>query len=168
MRIVAKKFLASDGKHFESVARDPLLRRIITAYLASHPNAHLQTTVPASRATLEPWHEPGSTHLPNGRTMYIVHFNDSLGAIAARFGVSEQRLMQENTLTDKQQIHPGQRLLIPSADPVAEAIPTAVVTDALEDEPTFNAAARWLEVLASHGVDDLVEADLLAWTAYQA
>ena len=76
--------------------------------------------------------------------VYIVAPGDTLGVIAARFGVSLDLLAQVNEITDPNRITVGQRLLIPTADgrlPVA-AIPTAVRRAEPGDTlPTF--AARF-------------------------
>ncbi len=60
--------------------------------------------------------------------VYIVAPGDTLGVIAARFGIPLDLLTQVNEIDDPNRITVGQRLLIPTADgqlPLA-AIPTAV------------------------------------------
>lgn len=46
---------------------------------------------------------------------YVVRRGDTLGAIAARFGVSEAALARANNLTDRNYIQAGQTLLAPAA-----------------------------------------------------
>ena len=48
---------------------------------------------------------------------YIVREGDTLSAIAARFGVSEEAILKENPLSDRDRLFVGQELLIPAAQP---------------------------------------------------
>ncbi len=61
------------------------------------------------------WEEPGTSFVENGQTIHIIDYNESLGMIAAKYGVSTPALMKANSVTDARNIHPGQRLVIPSA-----------------------------------------------------
>jgi LysM repeat protein len=48
---------------------------------------------------------------------YVVREGDSLSAIAARFGVSEEAIRQANNLADPNSIFVGQELIIPPPEP---------------------------------------------------
>jgi membrane-bound lytic murein transglycosylase D len=48
---------------------------------------------------------------------YVVQSGDTLYGIAARFGVSQETLMQANGISDPTQIHVGQQLVIPGKTP---------------------------------------------------
>ena len=62
---------------------------------------------PATPTEVAPSPEPGETEI------YTVKGGDSLSAIAARFGVSPDRLMEINDITDPNLVFIGQRLIIP-------------------------------------------------------
>ncbi len=49
----------------------------------------------------------------NGRQYHVVDWNQSLGEIAQKYGITIQQLQQANGLNNIQ-IHPGQRLEIPA------------------------------------------------------
>ena len=51
-----------------------------------------------------------------GRT-YVVREGDSLSAIAARFGVTEEELQRANDIVDPNNIDVGQELVIPAPEP---------------------------------------------------
>ncbi len=60
--------------------------------------------------------------------IYVVQAGDSLLAIAARFGVTMQAIMDANNLTNPDFVFSGQRLVIPknsAASPAATVAPTA-------------------------------------------
>lgn len=62
-------------------------------------------------------------------TTYVVQQGDSLGAIAKKYGVTLQALLDANGLTDKSVIHPGDRLVIPSSSSGTVAAPAAGSAD---------------------------------------
>lgn len=78
-------------------------------------------TVQAGMATstYHQWEEPGMSFVENGQTIHVIDFDESLGMIAAKYGVSTKALMSANNITDARNIHPGQRLVIPSASGAA-------------------------------------------------
>lgn len=82
--------------------------------------------VPARSASAasayQSWEEPGTSFMENGQTIHVIDFNESLGMIAAKYGVSTKALMAANNIADVRGIHPGQRLVIPSP---GAAAPTA-------------------------------------------
>jgi len=80
---------------------------------------------------------PTATPIPDDLEIYIVQGGDSLGAIAERFEVSLQGLMELNQLSNPDFVFSGQRLVVPvpkdgairqqSANPESAAEPTAIV-----------------------------------------
>jgi LysM repeat protein len=46
-----------------------------------------------------------------------VREGDTLSGIAARFGVSEEAILEENPLSDRDRLFVGQELIIPPAQP---------------------------------------------------
>jgi LysM repeat protein len=49
-----------------------------------------------------------------GEQQYVVQAGDSLGAIAAQFGVTIDAIVQANSITDPNLIIPGETLIIPA------------------------------------------------------
>lgn len=72
--------------------------------------------------------EPPATEPPKSVEEYQVQPNDTLGAIAAQFGVSVEELMEVNALTDPNSLSVGMVLYIPGDEPptpeVEEPTPT--------------------------------------------
>ena len=54
---------------------------------------------------------------PGQQQRYIVREGDTLSGIAARFGVSEDAILEENPLSDRDRLFVGQELIIPPAQP---------------------------------------------------
>ena len=101
-------------------------------FLACRPKTLSVSLSPVLVGTAVVWHDNATLlWLPlraQDDGVYIVAPGDTLGVIAARFGVPLDLLAQVNEITDPNRITVGQRLLIPTADgrlPLA-AIPTAV------------------------------------------
>ncbi len=65
----------------------------------------------------------------NGQQYHVVDWNESLGAVAQKHGVTLQQLKQANNLNNVQ-VHPGQRLLIPSPADVTQATPVLETSQA--------------------------------------
>lgn len=108
---------------------------------APTPAPTVRAGVAATSYTQE-WYEPGTTLTQNGKTVHIVDFNDSLGAIAAKYGVSIQALRAANSNIDARSIHPGQPLVIPStAAPTVVSPTAAATTDASLAAPIVSAPA---------------------------
>jgi LysM repeat protein len=58
--------------------------------------------------------QPTATAAPAGQQDYVVQPGDSLGAIAAQFGVTVDAIVQANSITDPNLILPGETLIIPA------------------------------------------------------
>jgi D-alanyl-D-alanine carboxypeptidase len=67
--------------------------------------------------------------------LYVVQDGDTLGAIAARFGVSLDVLMQANVITDPASLQVGQVLTIPGLSVTAAPVPTARAGPAAPPSP---------------------------------
>ena len=70
-------------------------------------------TLPVVTATAGPPPVP----TPGEQQRYIVREGDTLSGIAARFGVSEDAILKENPLSDRDRLFVGQELVIPPAQP---------------------------------------------------
>jgi LysM repeat protein len=70
-------------------------------------------TLPVVTATAGPPPVP----TPGEQQLYVVREGDTLSGIAARFGVSEDAILKENPLSDRDRLFVGQELLIPPAQP---------------------------------------------------
>ena len=60
---------------------------------------------------------PPPVPTPGEQQHYIVREGDTLSGIAARFGVSEDAILKENPLSDRDRLFVGQELVIPPAQP---------------------------------------------------
>lgn len=86
-------------------------------------------TPAAAPAPAEADASPVATTAPGAEEVYVVQAGDSLLAIAGRYGVSMQAIMDANNLTDPDFVSSGQRLIIPRADAAAAApSPTAAAS----------------------------------------
>ncbi len=54
---------------------------------------------------------------PGEQQLYVVREGDTLSGIAARFGVSEDAILEENPVIDRDRLFVGQELVIPPAQP---------------------------------------------------
>ncbi len=70
-------------------------------------------TFPVVTATAGPPPVP----TPGKSQTYVVREGDTLSAIAARFGVAEEAILDLNPMTDRDQLFVGQELIIPPAQP---------------------------------------------------
>jgi len=91
---------------------------------ATPTNTTVPTETPIPTETLTPSVTP--TQGPG--VWYTVTWGDTLSAIAARYGVTVEAIMQANTLTNPNLIRLGQRLWIPLSDAPATPTPTVVPT----------------------------------------
>lgn len=71
--------------------------------------AAVPTTAPPSTTTTP------TSAMAAESTAYVVQPGDTLSAIADRFGVSVDAISQANSMTDVNDIKPGQELVIPTA-----------------------------------------------------
>jgi LysM repeat protein len=91
------------------------------------------TATPAGAASPAPAQEqstPIATLAPGAEEIYVVQAGDSLLAIAGRYGISMQTIMDANNLTNPDFVFSGQRLVIPRADAASTAAPQASPTAA--------------------------------------
>ena len=91
------------------------------------------TTLPA-----EPAPSVGSsapTTAPPPPSSYVIQPGDSLGAIAAAFGISQEVLIEFNNLTDPDRIAAGQQLLIPPGATSTTTTPTTAAPPPPEPDP---------------------------------
>jgi LysM repeat protein len=79
----------------------------------SEPTLEPAPTLPVVTATAGPPPVP----TPGEQQRYVVREGDTLSAIAARFGVSEEAILEENPLSDRDRLFVGQELVIPPAEP---------------------------------------------------
>ncbi len=85
------------------------------AQAAAATTASATTHAVATGSVYNQWEEPGKNFVENGQTIHVIDFNESLSAVATKYGVSTKALMAANNITDARNIHPGQRLVIPTA-----------------------------------------------------
>jgi LysM repeat protein len=79
-----------------------------------------QTVTLAPAPTFEvvtPTPGPPPVPTPRAQQIYVVREGDTLSAIAARFGVSEEQILAENPLSDRDRLFVGQELVIPPPPP---------------------------------------------------
>ena len=84
------------------------------------------TATPAGAASPPPAQEqttPIATPAPGAEEIHVVQSGDSLLAIADRYGVSMQAIMDANNLTNPDFVFSGQRLVIPRVDAAPTAAP---------------------------------------------
>lgn len=74
------------------------------------------TPLAAALALVETEAAPVAPTTPGAEEVYIVQAGDSLLAIAGRYGVSVQAIMDANNLTNPDFVFSGQQLIIPNAD----------------------------------------------------
>lgn len=65
--------------------------------------------------TATPGPPPAPT--PGQQEMYVVREGDTISGIAARFGVSEESILELNPMSDRDTLYVGQELIIPLARP---------------------------------------------------
>ena len=90
-------------------------------------------------------------------TVYVVQLDDTLSAIASRYETTVQALVQANGIKNPDLIHPGQRLVIPSASPTPEPTTQGQVHVVQRGETLYRIAQRY-----GTTVQDLVAANNLA------
>lgn len=90
-----------------------LLMLVACANQQTEPTAIPAPTFVVVTATAGPPPVP----TPGEQQRYVVREGDTLSAIAARFGVTEDAILKENPLTDRNELFVGQELVIPPAQP---------------------------------------------------
>ena len=76
------------------------------------------TLAPApTLAVITPTPGPPPVPTPRAQQIYVVREGDTLSGIAARFGVSEEQILAENPLSDRDRLFVGQELVIPPPPP---------------------------------------------------
>lgn len=60
---------------------------------------------------------PPPVPTPGEQQRYVVREGDTLSGIAARFGVSEEAILEENPRSDPNRLLVGEELFIPAAQP---------------------------------------------------
>ena len=111
---------------------------------------------PATPAPVPPPAQPDETEI------YVVERGDSLSAIAVRFGLTLNRLMEINDLTDPDFVFVGQRLIIP-VSPDRTAAPAAALPQQglqLRIENAGDLATESVQVVN----DSNAAVDLQGWT----
>jgi murein DD-endopeptidase MepM/ murein hydrolase activator NlpD len=76
-------------------------------------------------------------------TAYFVQLDDTLSAIASRYETTVQVLAQANGIENPDLIHPGQRLVIPSASPTPEPTTQEQVHVVQRGETLYRIARRY-------------------------
>ena len=83
---------------------------------AAATRVSVQPTQPPPVATATTAAVPTETPAASGgQQEYTVQAGDSLGAIAAKFGVTVDAIVQANSITDPNIILPGETLIIPAS-----------------------------------------------------
>lgn len=95
----------------------PITAPVMAATFTPTPVA--TTPVPAEAAA-----SPVATPAPGEEEIYVVQAGDSLLAIAGRYGVNMQAIMDANNLTNPDFVFSGQRLIIPRADAAPPTAPS--------------------------------------------
>lgn len=80
---------------------------------SAEPTLAPAATLPVVTATAGPPPVP----TPGKSQVYVVREGDTLSAIAARFGVQEEAILDLNPLTDRDRLFVGQELVIPPEQP---------------------------------------------------
>lgn len=95
--------------------------------------------------------------------VYIVQSGDMLSAIAARFGVSMQAIMDANNLTNPDFVFVGQRLVIPRGGPSSASPPATHTPAAAQTGGTGLRIASFIDAgaLAGEGVRIANDSDLI-------
>ena len=104
--------------HQTSAIRIAGLAFPLTLLLAScGEDAGAPTLAPPTLLVVTATAGPPPVPTPGEQQRYIVREGDTLSGIAARFGVSEDAILKENPLSDRDRLFVGQELLIPPAQP---------------------------------------------------
>ncbi|MDY7102888.1 MAG: LysM domain-containing protein [Actinomycetota bacterium] len=80
-----------------------------------------------------------TTSTTTATSTYVVQSGDTLGAIAARFGVSVDAIAQANGITDPNAIQVNQELTIPPATPATTVAATTDTSDSVPPPQTSEA-----------------------------
>ncbi len=108
---------------------------------------------------------PVATAAPGEEEIYVVQAGDSLLAIAGRYGITLQTIMDANNLSNPDFVFSGQRLVIPRADAAptaaAQTAPTAAAEPTLTGQGLRVASFTGNGVLANESVQIANDSDLV-------
>ncbi len=76
-------------------------------------------------------------------TVYFVQLDDTLSSIALHYDTTVRALVQANGIENPDLIHPGQRLVIPSAPPTPEPTPQELIHVVQRGETLYRIALRY-------------------------
>jgi len=97
-------------------------------------------------------------------TVYVVQLDDTLSAIANRYETTVQALVQANGIENPDLIHPGQRLVIPSASPTPEPTTQEQVHVVQRGETLYRIAQFYgTTVQALAAANNLANPNLIHW-----
>ena len=87
--------------------------------LAACGGASVPPTLPPAPTFVVVTATPGPPPVPTPgeRQRYVVREGDTLSGIAARLGVSEEAILEENPRSDPNRLLVGEELMIPAAQP---------------------------------------------------
>jgi LysM repeat protein len=97
-----------------------------------------QAEVRGDTAVVDTSPEPSTTTSTTvaGGSTYVIQSGDTLGAIAARFGVPVDAIAAANGITDPDSIQVNQELTIPPAGPTTTVAATTDTSTAADPTPT--------------------------------
>ena len=143
---IAKKYgLKTQDVLDANKLNDKSMLRLGQKILLPGPSASpaTQAAAPAPAATSEPVRLAVSAKPPlhSGReaNVHVVQSGDSVGAIANKYGIKAQDLLDANKLTGKSMLQLGQKILLPTT-PAAPATPKTVAI--AESKPAAEAPAK--------------------------
>ena len=97
-------------------------------------------------------------------TVYVVQLDDTLSALANRYETTVQALVQANGIENPDLIHPGQRLVIPSASPTPEPTTQEQVHVVQRGETLYRIAQFYgTTVQALAAANNLANPNLIHW-----
>ena len=106
LTLVAGVLIACGGDSPLDIAVTPTAAATRVSVQPTQPPVATATTAPVPTDT------PAAS---TGQQEYTVQAGDSLGAIAEKFGVTVDAIVQANSITDPNLILPGETLIIPAA-----------------------------------------------------
>lgn len=128
-----------------------LLPTPVPTNLDATPNALSPTT--AVTTSGESAAEPTATLDPTTQQIYTIQAGDSLSAVASRFGLTLDELVEANNLTDPNYVFVGQRLVIPAQSGGATSDNSSGVTSTQQSSETTVAPLETGEGMLIRTVD---------------